>query len=318
MKSKIVKSVVLFILILLVIPVVGYSAGEKNLSMAAGPIGGAFYPISGGIASIVNREVEGVNISVQVTAGGVENTRLVGTGQADLGLISADQGLNSLASKGIFEGEALKLEALGALHPTVMQIVTLKKNNITTFTDLIGKKVAVGEPGGGASENFDKMLEAAGLTHDDIKTVYVSYEQSVDQIADGIIDATVILAGAPAPAVQSLAASHEIAIVNISEDFAEKIKVINPSFNLETFEPGFFPGVQEECHQLVMRIQFVVRSGMDEDLAYEITKAVYGNLEELGKYHSSAKLISLEEAHKTTVPLNPGAEKYFREIGNIK
>ena len=87
---------------------------------------------------------------------------------------------------------------------------------------------------------------------------------------------------------------------------------------MEKFEPGLYNNVNEPQELIVMKIQLACRSGLDEDLAYKITKAIYTHLDELGNHHAAAKLIKLTTAHKVAIPLNKGAEKFFRETGNIK
>jgi TRAP transporter TAXI family solute receptor len=295
------------------------SAQKKvNLVIGAGPLGGAFYPISGGIASIANKKVEGVNMNVQVTGGGVENTRLVGRGQVDLALVGADQGYYAIHKLEMFKKESLKLEALGTLHPTVYQYVTLKKNNIKSFDDLMGKKIAIGEPGGGSEMGFNMLLRAAKLTRQDIKPVYLPYEQALDQLADGLVDAAIITAGVPTSSITSLAANHEIVLIELPEKIWLEYKKLSPFVSFEEFKPGIYRGFNVPVKMIVGRIQLACRNGFDQELAYKITKAVYSNLPDLVTHHAAAKFINAETAYKTSIPLNKGAEKFFREAGFLK
>jgi len=295
------------------------SAQKKvNLVIASGPIGGAFYPISGGIASIVNKKAEGLNMNVQVTGGGVENTRLVGRGQVDLALVGADQAYYGIHKQEMFKKDDLKLETLGTLHPTVYHYVALKKSNLKTFADLKGKKVAIGEPGGGAEMGFNMMLRAMNWTRKDIRTVYLPYEQATEQLADGLIDAAVIVAGIPAAAVTSLTANHEITLIEIPEKIWLEYYKVSPFSTFEEFKPGIYRGVNVPVKMIVGRIQLASRNGLDPEIAYKITKALYSNLNELVAHHGAAKFISAETAYKTSIPLNKGAERFFKEAGYLK
>jgi hypothetical protein len=288
----------------------------SSLVIASGPIGGAFYPIAGGVATLVNQNVEGLNVNVQVTGGGVENARLIGTGQLDFGLVSADQANQGAGNYGVFEGENLKLEALGTLHSTVTKVVTLKRSNINTLEDLVGKRVAVGEPGGGAEVWFQRIVEVAGLDYEkDFNIINLPYEQAMDQMADGILDAAVLSSGLPAPSVTSLATRHDVSILSISMDIYNKFIEEYPTYVVIQAPVGTYTGVDNPVDVSAQLIQLVCRADLDPELGYEIAKAVYSNAEKLGDYHASAKSITLENAPKTAIKLNEGAERFYREAG---
>jgi uncharacterized protein len=63
----------------------------------------------------------------------------------------------------------------------------------------------------------------------------------------------------------------------------------------------------------------VTQSGVSNELAYQMTKALYDNLDTLYAAHNAAKVIKRENAIKgMPIPLHPGAERYYREVGLIK
>ncbi|TRZ87601.1 TAXI family TRAP transporter solute-binding subunit [bacterium] len=319
-KTKVIRVCVCLLLVLPIffIPNPANAQKKTNLTIAAGPLGGAFYPISGGIAAIVNAKVDDLNINVQVTGGGVENTRMIGRGRVDIGLVGADQAYYGVNKLEMFKNDSLKLETLGTLHPTVFQYVTLKKTGIKTIDDLKGKKVAIGEPGGGSEMSFNIMLRATKLTKNDIRPVYLPYEQAVEQLADGLIDAAVITAGVPTSAVTSLATNHDIVLIEIPDRIWVEYHKLNPFVILEEFPAGIYRGFNVPVKMIVARIQLASRQDLDEGIAYKIAKAVYSNLGQLATYHAAAKFIKAETAYKTSIPQNKGAEKFFKEAGFMK
>lgn len=299
-------------------PAQSKSGKTTKLIIGSGPIGGAFYPIAGGIAAIINENVEGVSVSVQVTGGGIENTRLVGNGEIDMGMSAADQAFHAVNNSGMFKNENLSLKTLGSLHASVQQIITLKNSGIINFEDLKGKKVAIGEPGGGAEVAFKQILEALDWSEKDVEMIYLPYDQAMDQLADGLLDAACVYAGMPAPTVTALATKMDVRMVNHSDELFEKLAKVSSLYTAETIPAGSYKGMDEEIKTPVQRIMFTCTDDFDEELAYKITKAVYENLDTLATYHASAKSITLETAPQVTVPLNPGAEKFYKEIGVLK
>lgn len=291
---------------------------DTRLIIGAGPIGGAFYPIAGGIASIINENVEGVSVNVQVTAGGVENTRLVGLGELDLGLSSSQQCYDAYSDSGMFAGEGLSLSVIGTLHSTVMQIVTLADSGILTVEELKGKKVAIGEAGGGAEQQFKEMIAALGWSESDVEMVYLPYDQAMDQLGDGLIDAGCVYSGVPAASISNLNSRKDVRLVAVSEEL-QKIwpEAVDPFLSVfETIPAGTYTGMDTDVVTAVQRIQLSCSANIDEELAYQIAKALYENLDTLATYHASAATITREAAASVVgAPLNAGAEKYFVESG---
>jgi len=60
---------------------------------------------------------------------------------------------------------------------------------------------------------------------------------------------------------------------------------------------------------------------VDEELVYQITKAVWNKKSRalLDKGHAKGKKITLETAlDGVGIPLHPGAERYYKEVGLLK
>jgi TRAP-type uncharacterized transport system substrate-binding protein len=59
---------------------------------------------------------------------------------------------------------------------------------------------------------------------------------------------------------------------------------------------------------------------LPDDLVHDLAKAFWENLEEVSKAHAVMRGVTLEMAVKdlSGLPLHPGAEKYYREIGLLK
>ncbi len=296
----------------------GGGGGKTRLVIGAGPIGGAFYPIAGGIAAIINEYVDGVNVSVQVTAGGVENTRLVGMGDVDLAISSGQQAYDAVNNTGMFAGENLQLNTLGTLHSSVCQFVVLADSDITDVTQLKGKKVAIGEAGGGAEQQFKELIHALGWSDEDVNMMYLPYDQAAEQLGDGLIDASVVYSGTPASSISDLASRRGVRLLNLTEEQQQIWRDSVDPF-LSTFEivpAGTYNGMEVDIYTAVQRMEFSCSSDLDEELAYEISKALYEHLDELYTYHASAQSITRETAADVLgAPLNPGAERYFTEAG---
>jgi len=81
----------------LLVPGTGLAA-KKQITIGTASMGGAYYPVGTGVASLINKYVPEVDVRVEVTGGAVENPRLVGAGETDLGITNTSTGF--LPSRG--------------------------------------------------------------------------------------------------------------------------------------------------------------------------------------------------------------------------
>ena len=64
---------------------------------------------------------------------------------------------------------------------------------------------------------------------------------------------------------------------------------------------------------------WTAHDGISDNVAYEVTKALYENTAIMGQVHVQGKNISLQTATAVgSVPLHPGAARYFREKGVLR
>ena len=295
-------------------------AARKFLSIATASLGGSYYPIGAGIADIINKNIANVECKVEVTGGGLENPKLVGTGEADLGFSNHNAYFAYMGQEPYDRKYADVRLLFAGVAPGAYQIVVAADSGIVSIADLKGKRVALGPQGGGAVNQFPDMLKAHGLTMADLKPSFMSYEEGVLALSDGRLDAALISAPIPSPAIVELAASKRF-----------KFNLITWSDSLrEEFlkEYGYYTAVDipKEVYGLTNKTLTVgtvnlvmVNAKLDEDLVYEITKAIFENLDVLHGAHPSASSITLESAvGLRSIPFHPGAERYYREKGLIK
>ena len=91
---------------------------------------------------------------------------------------------------------------------------------------------------------------------------------------------------------------------------------MEPTFAPYTFAAGLYEADAPATPTISTPNALVVSSEMDEELAYQVTKAIFENVEELRAIHPAANDTTVEFTMAATpVPLHPGALRYFEEIG---
>ena len=192
-------------------------------------------------------------------------------------------------------------------------MLQLKNQESQSVEDLKGKKVSVGAPGSGTAPNAEQILEVHGLTFEDIKKQDLSFDESTQGIQDGNIDAAFVTAGTPTGAVESLAATEDIVIIPIGKDKIETLINKYPFYISEEIPSGTY-GLDEAVSTVAVQAMLVVRDDLSEDLVYDITKALFENMDSV--QHAKANQINAENAlDGVGIVVHPGAQKYFEEKG---
>ena len=280
---------------------------------------GVYYPIGVGLSQVYSTGIEGAKTSVQATKASVENLNLLQAGRGELALALGDSvadAWNGVEDAG-FKAPLKKLRAIAGTYPNYIQIVASKESGITTLADLKGKRISVGAPKSGTELNARAIFKAAGLSYEDMgKVEFLPYAESVELIKNRQLDATLQSSGLGMAAIRDLAATLPINFVAIPAEVSAKID--NAAYQAAAIPAGTYDGQDLEVATVAINNILVSHEGVSEEVAYQMTKLMFDNLERLGNAHSAAKDIKLEGAAKSLpIPLHPGAERYYKEVGAL-
>lgn len=319
MKKLFVFTLVLGLTVTL-FPHQGWSKARR-ISIATAGVGGTYYQIGAAIANILTQHMEGIEATAVTTAGAVENVRLLGKKQADIGFTLAL--LNAKAAKGTgpFKKKPVQLRAVGTLYPNVAMMVTLKGSGIEGYRQLKGKRISVGKAGSGLEGMFRTVAQAAGLRKDGkyagFSPVYLGTGPTGDALRDGRIDAGYMGGSLFSPAIKSLATQKNIFIIPLEADIAEAVaQKTGHTLNKYWAEAGIGPGFVKDGWQLDATLQLAVRPEESEEFVYGVLKAIFDHIAFMRKSHAAANYITLKRAPvKAGLPFHPGAIRYFKEKG---
>ena len=290
---------------------------QQQLSIATGGTGGVYYPVGGGLAEIINTHIEGFSATAEVTGASVENMGLIATGDVDLAIGLADTVAQAYLGTGRFEGQQLPMiRGLASIYANMIHIVALEGSGITSLEDLRGKRVSIGAPGSGTEVNASSILEANGITYDDIDEQRLNFNETADALSNGDIDAGFWSVGAPTSSILNLATTQDIVILELSEAELAAAMTADSTFATSTLAGGSYNGVDADITVLGIPNVLTVSSEMSDDVAYAITKAMFENIADLQAVHPAANETTVEFTMSATpVPLHPGAIRYYEEIG---
>lgn len=299
----------------------GCAAGAKsNLIMATGGTSGTYYPYGGAMCQIFNTKISNMNVTAQSTGASTENLRLVGKGEADLAIVQNDVMDYAFNGTELFNGEKIEgIRTMATLYPEIVQIVVSPDSGIKSVADMKGKKISVGAAGSGVEANAKQILEAYGLTFDDIKVSRLSFTESANAYKDKQLDGFFVTAGIPNTAIQEISTLQPIQIIALDDATIAKLTEKYPFYTQFVITKDTYKGMEADANTLAVKATMIVRKDLKNDVVYNLTKALFENKEELGNAHAKGKVLDINEAVKgVSVPLHPGAEKYFKEKGIVK
>ncbi|MBU8906591.1 TAXI family TRAP transporter solute-binding subunit [Desertibacillus haloalkaliphilus] len=299
----------------------GGQGSDEDLfvTVATGGTSGVYYPIGGAVASLLEGEL-GFDTSVQSTGASVENVNLLDTNRAELAITMADTVLQAYEGSGAFEGEEPKdnLRGLTALYPNYVQVVTTADSGIESIEDLAGRTVGVGAPNSGVELNARIILEAHGMSYEDINEDYLSYAEAIDQIKNGMVDAAFVTSGVPNATVIDLSTTETAVILPIEGEAMDYLAENYPFFSAGEIEAGAYDN-EEAVPTAAITNLLLVNGDLSDEVVYDMTKTIFENIESIHSAHNAATNITIDTVTEgMPIPLHPGAEQYFEEVGALE
>jgi len=301
---------------------VGHSVAKKKfLTLASGSPGGVYYPLGGGMAVVIQKTTD-LRCAAESTGASVENCRLVGAGESDMGMVMGSIAYKAIQGQEPFE-KKFPLAALFQMYPAPEHIVTVSGKGIKSVKDLKGKKVSIDVPGSGCADMAKAILEEYGFNLEkDLTIAHLSQSESVQALKDGVVDAVFFNFAYPGSAVLDLAATRDIMLIPVESAMADKIVKKYPYYVKITIPAKTYPKVDNDVLCLGDSNVLIANKQMEEDVAYKIVKAIFENVDK-GKWaliniHPIAAQLTPKNAINSPIELHPGAIKYFKEVGAIK
>ena len=293
---------------------------QQFINVLTGGQSGVYYPVGVALSQIYAKSIPNVRATAQVTKASAENLNLLQAGRGELALALADS--VSDAWKGEAEAgfpkKLDKLRGLSGTYSNYIQIVANADSGIKTLADLKGKRISVGAAKSGTELNARAIFKAAGLTYADLaKVEYLPFGESVELIKNRQLDATLQSAGLGVASIRDLSTSVKIVVVPVPADVVAKVG--DAAYQTAVIPANTYTGQTQDVPTAAIPNFLVTHSGVSDELAYQMAKQMYENIDTLYAAHNAAKVIKRENAIKgMPVPLHPGAERYYREVGLIK
>ena len=292
---------------------------QDFINVLTGGTSGVYYPLGVALSEIYADGIEGSRTQVQATKASVENLNLLAQGSGEIAFALGDS--VALAWKGDaeagFPAPLTNLRAIAAIYPNYIQIVAEAESGATTLADLAGMSLSVGAPASGTELNARAIFAGAGMSYEDLGRIeYLPFAESAELIKNGQIQATLQSAGLGVASITDLATTHDITVISIPE---EVVTAVGAPYVPAVIPAGTYAGQDADVATAAVGNILVTSEAVSEETAYQMTRLLFENLDRMKAAHAAAGGISIDGAMTgLSIPLHPGAERYYREVGLIK
>lgn len=296
----------------------GTALAKEVLTMGTGNESGTYYAFGSEIAILWNNNLEGYEVAAQPSGASKENIVRITDGEYQIGWSQNDTISYAYNADPIhFKGEKFDgFYAIAALYPEAVQLGVAANSDFKNIKDLRDKRVSVGQPGSGTSINAMQVLEAAGLTFDNIKRYDQSFSDSSDSFQNMQLDAFFVVAGVPNTGIISADLKRPVRLLTLDAEQDAALKGKYPFYIDVTIPAGTYTGLTEDVVVPAITATLIVSKDLDEDLVYNLTKILFEKSGDIT--HDKARELNPEFAVQgIPCPIHPGAVKYYNEIGVV-
>ncbi|RZQ27652.1 TAXI family TRAP transporter solute-binding subunit [Vibrio vulnificus] len=298
---------------------------QEFITIGTGSVTGVFYPTGGAICKLVNKDRKDHNIrcSVESTGGSIYNVNTIRSGELDFGIVQSDWQYHGYKGTSKFEeqGPYTKLRAMFSLHTEPFNIIARSDAGIDKLEDLKGKRVNIGNPGSGDHATMSVVMDAMGWNNDSFKLASeLKGSERSQALCDNKIDAFIYMVGHPNGSIKEATTSCDAKLVSATGPQIDKIVADNPYYAYSTVPAGMYRGTDKDVKSFGVAATLVTTADVSDDVAYNVAKAVFENFDTFKRLHPAFATLKKEDMVSAgiSIPLHPGAVKYYKEVGLLK
>ena len=296
-------------------------AQERFITIGTGGQTGVYFVVGQSICRLVNRGTAEHNLKCTApsTGGSIANINAIKAGDMDMGVAQSDWQFHAYNGSSQFEGDKFdNLRAVFSVHGEPFTVIARADAGIGTFDDLKGKRVNVGNPGSGQLATMEVVLDAKGWTMDDFSLASeLKPAEQAAALGDNKVDAIVYTVGHPNGSIQEAVSTVDAVMVPVEGEAIDGLIANNPFYAKAVIPGGMYKGSDNDTATFGVKATFVTSADVEDDVVYEVVKAVFDNFDRFKRLHPAFENLKEEEMIKDglSAPLHPGAIRYYKERG---
>jgi TRAP transporter TAXI family solute receptor len=301
-----------------------FAAAPVNLTISTGSVSGVYYPAGGAICRLLNKSQKQHQLRCSVTAseGSIANIQKLRNNEVPLAIIQSDIEHHAFTGTSEFEqsGAMPQLRALFSLYSEAFTLVVREDSKIAQLSELTGKRIDLGNIGSGERATMELLMQQLNWKQTDFSQISgLHADERAQALCDNQIDAFVYVAGHPNGAIREATNSCDVKLLSLPAELIANILKTHPEYSATTIAGGLYRDNDSDINTFGVMSALLTTDKLDDETAYQIVKATMENLTQLERSHPALKGLKPENMTHVglTVPLHPGAIRYYREH-NIK
>lgn len=261
---------------------------KEFITIGTGGITGVYYPAGGAICRLFNKENKAtMKCSVESTNGSIYNINTMRAGELDFGVAQSDWQYHAYNGSSKFKdaGKFEDLRAVFSLHPEPFTVVARKDADITTFDDLKGKRVNIGNPGSGQRGTMEVLMETKGWTMDDITASELKSSEQAKALCDNKVQAIVFTVGHPSGSIKEATTTCDSVVIPVTGEAIDKLVADNNYYRKATVPGGMYKGTDADVETFGVGATLVTSTAVSDEKVYKLVKSVFENFDKLQKLH---------------------------------
>jgi len=301
-----------FLVLITIFSVISLATAQTQIALKSARETSTYYAFAVGIAKALMEGVSGVQITVETSAGSVENVKLSRT-RNDY-LFTSPPSLVKAALGGgeqFKEGGYGRIRSLWPIPGLVMHWVVRQDSGVQSLADLAGKKFVPGGAGSAGERITRDVLGAMGIL-DKVDLVRVDLSEGVQAVRNKRAVGFATSSTPPASMIQEIAATVPIRLLELSDQDYERVKT---KYARAVIPAGMYSGIDAPVKTISEPVALYAVENLPEELVYRLTKTFWESRSKWETVHPAMKLITMEDVNFMEAKLHPGALRYYREIG---
>jgi len=309
----------------------------KFFRIASGAAGGIYFPMAGIIAQAISNPpgsrpcdrggtcgVPGLVAIAQSANGSVANVAAIEAGDIESGFAQSDVTHWAFEGTGVFEGKTpmRNLRVIAGLYPEHLHVIATKASKVKSIAGFKRRTVGMGLPDSGVLVAARVVMEAAGLREKtDFTPEFLSIAHSAARLRLGEASGMVTITGYPNTAIAELFASTEAVLLPVDGTLRDRILKKHGFFADATIPAKTYMGVEKDVPTVSVTALWVTSAEQPEALIYDITRTLWneGSRKLLDSGVPRGRDVTIESSQDgVTIPLHPGAERFYREAGVLQ
>jgi TRAP transporter TAXI family solute receptor len=293
----------------------GDGGGRSFMSLGTAGTGGLYYPIGGALASRLSVRDSARTYTAEVTGGSVENIQRLQNREMDLAFVIGTTMFEAYNGGTDFEQPQQWIRIIAPLYPNLTHVLVREGESITSVADLRGRRVSVGPGGSGTEQLARHVLEAYGLSYDDVDERFLSFTESASALADAAIDAAIITVGYPASAVLEATTTGRVRLLPIDSAHTQILADRYPYYSPGDIPAGTYPGQDSAVATFAVMNWVVARDDLPADVATNVLDILADELDQLRQAVEIAGQIRLTNLYAAPIPLHDAARAWLDARG---